>query len=1552
MIGQSSKDLLVESLCSSFPAKSLDMSPPSMGFEKGLISSVTCSRADLSSPSHSNPDDARSDAPWILACPVCGDKVSGYHYGLQTCESCKGFFKRTVQNKKSYQCTEAGVCIIDRVHRKRCAYCRFKKCLSVGMRIEAVREDRMRGGRLRRSKSTSSPPPSSPDHEGSSEVGADGEAERVEVVENYPSEQPSPLDPVTATTPCPNQDAPASQKAYWNPPTSSNLCGLDSINPQAVPKSESWSTPRSASSSSTTITAAAAPPNGPLRPFLPAAATPTSSHHAPYTPCSSTSSASIPGLYEGSAPKKEAVPPPDNGAYLAPTTSEPPPDIALMGASGSGSGGQTPIPPAEELQYYPRNTSASSTSQSGPVMWSSRKSPTFRLADYYRPAPSQSQPLKNSGRFDQVDAGGFYAVDSSMAAEPENLEETLEEIAELEGELSSDDEASMAEGSGELRFSNGIKATASAAASVPFEGINFAQLFSASNAHSEKLIALAKQFYPKLKEYLIRASTQGEMGLNSVEGGFLSSDNGSGPDGLGLATAASDSPLDNILCKLSSMLEDCLFHMVDWVNRTEIFRVIRVEDKMQLLYSSWSEVIVIEFLQCVILNLRTEDRSDMLKAGTGSPREPSNRDLHYLVKELMEYLLPPDDDNQRIRDLIARFSALGLSSHEFTCLKFLVIFNPYKHDVNLTSSLEYVREVQADLCHFLLRAARRAIKQRPPPPPAFPAFPTHAASTLATIAASERLGRLLSHLTEVKHVAFQLESFLVARYYASCIPNESLLTEMLLTKRGCGRTPVAPPQPQPSPLTPSTSSGYGFAASFPPSHLKRDPNGYTPLPPPPPPWRPGSGGREDLPSTSYLAASTPAQYFPPTSHSVASSDYPSSQPQPQPQDQSFFMPPAPPPPQPPQQQHQPHTSSASTKPQDLSAVLFRLARRGRVERLQGLVTQCLATDESTASSSSVPTGAATLYLLASTVDPCGRRLLHVACQHGRMKMVRYLVEVGLPIEVYDKEGNTPVHFCINYGLKRRRYSKCCKLLACLMESNLELLYVRNNLGTPPSLLLEQLWLLASSKERTKGDAILMQCSLRGDLFGKIRPPKRRCNDAISEDAWQERLLDELSADFPRHEEYFQGFSDAGASSGDFFEDIRKEYERKKSRCMHRAQPKSNQPSANTTHTTASMRDDEFRRRHAEGLRSRNLASPTSNLGVSVLSYEWYSEQWQKFLRSGTSQDIPWPPVKVGDTEELLRCSIWVALVGVQMLAEPLDEWIAVIRTCKYLPEYELSKLCDYVSDLLIEECNVQPVSTPVTVCGDIHGQFYDLLKLFQVGGELPSTNYIFMGDFVDRGYYSLETFTLLMALKARYPDKITLLRGNHESRQITQVYGFYDECITKYGNATPWKNCCKVFDLLTIAALIDETILCVHGGLSPETKTIDQIRIIDRNVEIPHSGPLSDLLWSDPDNVSTWTVSPRGAGFLFGEEITEKFVALNGLDFICRAHQLVLEGHKSMFDGKLITVWSAPNYCYRCGNIASVLDIQTPTEYTFKEFAAVPDTERIVPPARVTPYFL
>jgi len=265
-----------------------------------------------------------------------------------------------------------------------------------------------------------------------------------------------------------------------------------------------------------------------------------------------------------------------------------------------------------------------------------------------------------------------------------------------------------------------------------------------------------------------------------------------------------------------------------------------------------------------------------------------------------------------------------------------------------------------------------------------------------------------------------------------------------------------------------------------------------------------------------------------------------------------------------------------------------------------------------------------------------------------------------------------------------------------------------------------------------------------------------------------------------------------------------------------------------------------------------------------------------------------------------------------------DEWITTIKECKYLPEPDLKKLCEMVKELLLEESNVQPVAAPVTICGDIHGQFYDLKELFRVGGHPPETNYIFMGDFVDRGYYSLETLTYLLALKARWPEKITLLRGNHESRQITQVYGFYDECQQKYGNANAWKYCTQVFDLLTVAALIDGRVLCVHGGLSPDIRTLDQIRTINRNQEIPHEGDFCDLMWSDPEDIETWQVSPRGAGWLFGSRVTNEFVTINNLEVIARAHQLVNDGYKFMFNKQLVTVWSAPNYCYRCGNVAAI----------------------------------
>lgn len=292
----------------------------------------------------------------------------------------------------------------------------------------------------------------------------------------------------------------------------------------------------------------------------------------------------------------------------------------------------------------------------------------------------------------------------------------------------------------------------------------------------------------------------------------------------------------------------------------------------------------------------------------------------------------------------------------------------------------------------------------------------------------------------------------------------------------------------------------------------------------------------------------------------------------------------------------------------------------------------------------------------------------------------------------------------------------------------------------------------------------------------------------------------------------------------------------------------------------------------------------------------------------------------------------------------VDEAIENLKTKRQLLEIpRLKMLAEKLKEIFAKESNVVHMKSPVTVVGDVHGQFYDVLEIFKIGGECPLTNYLFLGDYVDRGYHSIETITLLCLLKLRYPGRIVLLRGNHESRSVTMVYGFYNECIRKYGTADAWKIFTDLFDYLTLSVVIEDRIFCIHGGLSPSLLCIDQLKTLDRFCEIPHEGIIADIMWSDPESDNElFKISARGAGYTYGSDIVKRFLHTNGVDHILRAHQLCMEGYQILFDNKLSTVWSAPNYCYRCGNLASVLEIgEAPSlNRYFNIFDAAPDDLR------------
>ena len=256
-----------------------------------------------------------------------------------------------------------------------------------------------------------------------------------------------------------------------------------------------------------------------------------------------------------------------------------------------------------------------------------------------------------------------------------------------------------------------------------------------------------------------------------------------------------------------------------------------------------------------------------------------------------------------------------------------------------------------------------------------------------------------------------------------------------------------------------------------------------------------------------------------------------------------------------------------------------------------------------------------------------------------------------------------------------------------------------------------------------------------------------------------------------------------------------------------------------------------------------------------------------------------------------------------------------------LKEDEIKFLIDKSLQIIKEQKMLVELEAPLHVCGDIHGQYYDLLRIFEHCGYPGEYNYLFLGDYVDRGKQSLEIVCLLLCYKIKYPTKVTLLRGNHESSVTNRIYGFYDECKRRY-NVRIWRSFTDLFNFLPVAAIIDDKILCMHGGLSPELKNLQNIESISRPTDIPDSGLLCDLLWSDPDKeVLEYDENDRGVSVIFGEKVVEDFNKKNDLDLIIRAHQVVDEGYEFFAKRQLITIFSAPNYCGEFDNSAGIMII-------------------------------
>ncbi|CAE7206780.1 hypothetical protein P3342_011330 [Pyrenophora teres f. teres] len=302
--------------------------------------------------------------------------------------------------------------------------------------------------------------------------------------------------------------------------------------------------------------------------------------------------------------------------------------------------------------------------------------------------------------------------------------------------------------------------------------------------------------------------------------------------------------------------------------------------------------------------------------------------------------------------------------------------------------------------------------------------------------------------------------------------------------------------------------------------------------------------------------------------------------------------------------------------------------------------------------------------------------------------------------------------------------------------------------------------------------------------------------------------------------------------------------------------------------------------------------------------------------------LPEPPAATDGSGSPMEISALKSMDLDDMIQRLLDAAYAgkVTKTVS-LKNAEIFAICSAAREVFLSQPALLELAPPVKIVGDIHGQYTDLIRMFEMCGFPPNSNYLFLGDYVDRGKQSLETILLLLCYKLKFPENFFLLRGNHECANVTRVYGFYDECKRRC-NIKVWKAFVDTFNTLPIAAIVAQKIFCVHGGLSPSLSHMDDIRQIARPTDVPDYGLLNDLLWSDPaDMENDWESNERGVSYCFGKKVIMEFLARHDFDLVCRAHMVVEDGYEFFTDRVLVTVFSAPNYCGEFDNWGAVMSV-------------------------------